>query len=248
MTSSCPNPPDMGDCKKRKKRCLSGPCVGFAYTAGEECSSGYSFDPDSCQCQPPVSLESGTWRVTVTELSYRTNSTTCAVFEVFPYFDSQGNFFTVGYVQDNQEGSAGPLDDLQPQGTGEGVSQCDTTSGKVILYQAETRSATIAVNDPDGYCYDNFGNYRPDRSAGTIRGAVSLRNIKNNECYTSPNIPLGPAVPRASCGDTSGNGVPGLFQITFNFEYLGPEGMGHYYPGLTPSSSVGGYRVVDCGQ
>ena len=51
MTFSCPQPPDMDDCKSRKKRCLTGPCVGFAYTEGEECSGNDVFDPNTCQCE-----------------------------------------------------------------------------------------------------------------------------------------------------------------------------------------------------
>ena len=48
----CPQPPDMDDCKTKKKRCLSGPCVGYAYTEGEECPPGADWDPDACTCTP----------------------------------------------------------------------------------------------------------------------------------------------------------------------------------------------------
>lgn len=51
MTSSCPQPPDMDDCKSRNKRCLSGSCVGFVYSEGKECPEGSVFNPSTCQCE-----------------------------------------------------------------------------------------------------------------------------------------------------------------------------------------------------
>lgn len=50
--SICPREPDMDDCKTRKKRCLRGSCVGQAYTRDEECPQGYTFNPETCQCDP----------------------------------------------------------------------------------------------------------------------------------------------------------------------------------------------------
>ena len=64
MTFSCPQPPDMDDCKSKKKRCLSGPCVGLAYTEGEECSGSGTFDPYTCQCE--VQTPPGVYLVTIT--------------------------------------------------------------------------------------------------------------------------------------------------------------------------------------
>jgi hypothetical protein len=52
--SVCPTPPDMDDCKTKKKRCLKGGCVGQAYTEGEECISGSTFDPETCSCEENV--------------------------------------------------------------------------------------------------------------------------------------------------------------------------------------------------
>ena len=54
MTDSniCPREPDMDDCKTKKKRCLSGPCVGQGYTEDEECPPGFNFNPDTCECEP----------------------------------------------------------------------------------------------------------------------------------------------------------------------------------------------------
>ena len=51
MTSLCPDAPDMDDCKSRKKRCLTGPCVGQPYTQGSECPPGYTFNATTCQCE-----------------------------------------------------------------------------------------------------------------------------------------------------------------------------------------------------
>lgn len=48
----CPREPDMDDCKTKKKRCLTGPCNGGAYTDGEECPTGYDFNPETCECEP----------------------------------------------------------------------------------------------------------------------------------------------------------------------------------------------------
>jgi len=41
----------MDDCKTAKKRCLTGPCIGLAYTAGGECPEGSTFDSSTCQCE-----------------------------------------------------------------------------------------------------------------------------------------------------------------------------------------------------
>ena len=52
MSNVCPDAPDMEDCKSKKKRCLTGPCIGQSYTEGEECGPGYAFSPDTCECVP----------------------------------------------------------------------------------------------------------------------------------------------------------------------------------------------------
>ena len=63
MTRQCPDLPDMDDCKSKKKRCLTGPCVGEAYTEGEECPAGFVFDASTCEC---VSVCGTQYRLTIT--------------------------------------------------------------------------------------------------------------------------------------------------------------------------------------
>jgi len=41
--------PDMDDCRP-KKRCCGGPNSGLVYTPGEECSAGFQFNRDTCEC------------------------------------------------------------------------------------------------------------------------------------------------------------------------------------------------------
>ena len=43
--------PDMKSCKPKKK-CLSGPNEGLAYTPGSECDGGYEFNSVTCDCDP----------------------------------------------------------------------------------------------------------------------------------------------------------------------------------------------------
>lgn len=43
-------PVDMDDCRNTLKRCLKGPNIGKPYQVGDECPSGYTFNPETCDC------------------------------------------------------------------------------------------------------------------------------------------------------------------------------------------------------
>lgn len=62
--------PDMEDCTP-KKRCLTGPNVGQAYTPGNECETTAVFDEELCDCIP---LSSRYWKLTFDFYDFAANA------------------------------------------------------------------------------------------------------------------------------------------------------------------------------
>ena len=120
MTSSCPQPPDMDDCKSRKKRCLSGPCVGFTYTDGEECGPGAVFDANTCQCEQQ--FKGGVYYLTGTS-SWPGAAPRYNAFNVAdPYFSDDGELVVTV-----------PAFTFSESGSGvNGCHTCENESGQIV--------------------------------------------------------------------------------------------------------------------
>ena len=236
MTSSCPQPPDMDDCKTKKKRCLNGPCVGFTYTAGQECGANSVFNPSTCECDPvPPETTPGVWHIRqdVDRQAGYTPYSACYAVEIpEPYFNGSGEYVEriIGHRTTLET-----TGQIQPNGYGT-IPECNGTNSS-LSPGAPSRSVTIES------CEDAFGDPRPDNySRGTANGAIQVTSLVDG-CATSLGTSVGLTILRAYCDGTSFNTYTSTADHTLT--YMGTGSVPDYFPGASEGSG-GVWYVGNC--